>query len=909
MTAERPRIVRLALAAFRAVGRLLPGDFRDAYFADAQRDLEETLSARHARGGSVSAAMAGTAAVADALRRIPVEWWAALTGRGDGRGPIHGPGTGERIMSWMGDVKVAARSLARRPGYTTAAVLTLALGIGATVAIFTVVDAVLLRPLPYPDADRIVSVSHHAPALGLDELSNSEGTLNFYRDEADFFEALAAYTRAAHNLVGGSQPERVQLTAVTPNLFDVLRVRPALGRPFGAADAAEGAPPVAILTHATWTSRFGSDPAVLGHTIQLDGTTTEIVGVMPEGFAFPDPDAVALVPLAIDPHGTFGAFGTEGVGRLAPGLTVEQAQRRATELQARLYDYFPDLTRGFLEQAGWSVTLERYQDRIVGADVASALWIVLATVGLVLLIACANVANLFLVRAESRQKELAVRAAMGAGAARIASGFLSEAVVLGAVGGAAGLLLAWLGVALLVAHGPSTLPRLDEVSIDGTSVAFAVTVSLVASLVLGAFPLVRYRASALAAILRDGGRGATDGRGRHRTRSLLVASQLALALVLLVGSGLMLRSFDGLRRVDPGFDPANVVVAGLSLGEGFSGRSPEGARFYQDVADEVATLPGVRSVGLTSRAPLGEGDANGGSFYIEGEPRDEGALPPVAMYKAVGADYLQAIGQPLLRGRTLQPSDWESETPVVLVNQAFEDTYLGGSALGKGIKWDETRAFAHVVGVVADAHEFGLSEAPRPVAYLPMVVGDWGYPGMGRMYLVVRGDGRTPVPVAAIRDVVRRHGPEVPITTVRTMDEITARSIAQTSFTMVLLGLAAGVALFLGAVGLFAVVSYVVGQRTREIGVRVALGAARADIRGMVFRQSAVVAVAGVVVGLLGARALTGFMGAILYGVTATDPVTFVGAPLVLLAVLAVATWLPARRAARVDPIDALRAE
>jgi predicted permease len=553
--------------------------------------------------------------------------------------------------------------------------------------------------------------------------------------------------------------------------------------------------------------------------------------------------------------------------------------------------------------------VERYQDRVVGPDIASALWIVLATVGFVFLIACANVANLFLVRAESRQKELAVRAAMGAGSARIASGFLSEAVLLGAAGGAIGLLLAWSGVALLVARGPSNLPRLDEVSIDGTSMAFTVLVSFLASLVLGALPLVRYRAGALAGILRDGGRGATDGRGRHRTRSLLVAAQLALAVVLLVGSGLMLRSFDRLRRVDPGFRPENVVAVGMSLGEGFSGRNPQGARFYQDVADEVATLPGVRAVGLTSRAPMGEGDSNGGSFYIEGEPRDESELPPVAMYKAVGADYLESMGQPLLRGRSLQASDWEDATPVVLVNKAFEDTYLGGSALGKGIKWDEERSFAHVVGVVADAHEFSLTDEPRPVAYLPMVVGDWGYPGMSRMFLVVRGDGRTPLPLSAIRDVVRRHGPEVPITTVRTMDEIMARSIAQTSFTMVLLGVAAAAALFLGAIGLFAVVSYVVGQRTREIGVRVALGAARADIRRMVFRQSAVVAATGVLVGLLGAGALSGFMDSILYEVSATDPLTFVGAPLLLLAVLALATWLPARRAARVDPIDALRSE
>jgi predicted permease len=812
-------------------------------------------------------------------------------------------------MSWMSDVRVSARALRRRPGYTTAAALTLALGIGANVAIFTVVNAVLLRPLPYPDADRIVSIAHHAPALDLPELNNSEGTLNFYHGNAGFFSSLGAFTQAQHNLVGGDRPERVELTAVTPEIFDVLRVRPALGRPFGPADAAEGAPPVAILTDATWRTRFGADPGVLGRTIELDGTSTEIVGVMAKGFAFPDEDAVALVPVAIDPNGTFGAFGMEAVGRLAPGVTVAQAQQRATELQSRLYDFFPDLTPGFLEQAGWSVTVERYQDRLIGDDVARALWIVLGTVGVVLLIACANVANLFLVRAESRQKELAVRAAMGAGSGRIAAGFLAEAVLLGAAGGLVGVLLAWGGVTILVAHGPGALPRLREISVDGTSLAFAAVVSVGASLFLGALPLLRYRAGALARILRDGGRGSTDGRERHRTRSFLVTAQLALALVLLVGSGLMLRSFDRLRRVDPGFDPSGALTVGMSLGEGIRGRNAEGATFYRRVAYEVAALPGVTAVGLTSRAPMGEGDANGGSFYIEGEPRDESRLPPVAMYKAVGADYLKAIGQPLLKGRDLERADWEGGAPVLLVNEAFEKAYLGGSALGKGLKWDEEAEFAHVVGVVADAHEFGLREEVRPVAYLPMVVGNWSYPGMSRMYLVVRGDGKATPPVAAIRDVVRRLGPDVPITTVRTMDEIMARSVAQTSFTMILLGIAAGVALFLGAIGLFGVVSYVVGQRTREIGVRVALGAAGADIRTMVFRQSAVVAMAGVAVGLVGALALTRLMGAILFDVSTRDPITFVAAPLLLLAVLAFATWLPARRAARVNPIDALRAE
>ncbi len=812
-------------------------------------------------------------------------------------------------MTWMNDLRLAARALVRRPGFTLTATLTLALGIGATVAIFTVVNGILLRPLPYPDADRIVSVAHHAPALNLPTLNNSPGTINFYRAEADYFESFAAFTGAQHNLVGGSSPERVQLTAVTPNIFAVLRVTPALGRPFGKADAKEGAPPVAILTHGTWKTRFGSDPRVLGRAVELDGVATEVVGVMPEGFAFPETDAVAFIPLTIDPNGTFGAFGTEAIARLRPGVTLEQAQHRTDELQARLYDFFPDLDKGFLDQAGWSVTVQRYQDHVVGSDVASALWVVSGTVSFVLLIACANVANLFLVRAESRQKELAVRAAMGAGAGRIATGFLAEATLLGAAGGVGGLLVAWGGVSLLVGRGPADLPRLMQISIDAESLAFAALLSVGVSLLLGAFPLLRYRAGAIARILRDGGRASTGSRERHRTRAVLVTSQLALALVLLVGSGLMLRSFDRLRGVDPGFDPHGVVTVGMSLGESTSDHRSESAVFYQRVADEVAALPGVASVGLTSRAPMGDGGSNGGSFYIEGEAREEGALPPVGMYKVVGGKYLETLRQPLLSGRALTHSDWESGVPAILVNKAFEDAYLGGSALGKGLKWDEGNTFAYVVGVVGDAHEFGLREEVRPTAYFPMVVGDWGYPRLDQMSLVVRGDGRGEAPIVAIRDIVRRVGPDVPITSVRSMDEIMSRSIAQTSLTMILLGIAAGVALFLGAIGLFGVISYVVGQRTREIGVRAALGASRAEIRAMVFRQGARVVAAGIALGLVGALLLTRLMRAVLFGVTAHDPLTFVGATILLVTVAALATWIPARRAARIDPIEALRAE
>jgi predicted permease len=811
-------------------------------------------------------------------------------------------GIGELVR----ETRFAIRALVRAPVFTAAAVGTLGLGVGGTVAIFTVVNAVLLRPLAYPDADRVVAVTHHAPGWGFPEIANSPGTINFLSERGDFFSAIAGYRSDARNLLGGPQPERVALISVQPSIFDVLQTPPILGRPFLQSDAEEGAPAVAILTGAAWRSRFGADPAVIGRRIELDGVSTEVVGVMPPDFSFGDPRAVALVPFPSGPNGPFGAFGMRAVARLAPGIDLDAAQQRASELQSQLPERFPELTAEFLQQAGWAISVQRLQDQLVGEEVASALWVVLATVGFLLLIACANVANLFLVRAESRQKELAVRAAMGASSTRIASGFLHEALLLGASGGLAGVLLAWSGVELLVARGPSSLPRLHEVRLDPASLAFAAAVSLAASLALGALPMLRSASAALPRMLRDGGRGITEGRDRHRARRLLVTAQLALALMLLVGSGLMLRTFDRIRSVDPGLDPSDVLTMGLYVGE--NRPAAEVVRFYRRVADAIGALPGVAHVGLSQRIPLGGGSAFASSFDVEGEPRPEDALPSTVWYKMIGAEYLEALRIRLLEGRALTRADEEDDAPVVLVNRTFAEL-LGGSAVGKAIRFEEDGSdYLRVVGVVGDVREEGLREDVRPWVYLPLGRSTPALPVAGVQVLVRMSPG-TDAPVAAIRDAVERTDPAVPITSVRTMDEVMSQSVAQTSFTMVLLGIAASVALFLGAVGLFGVISYVVGQRTREIGVRIALGAARADIRSMVFRQGAGVIGAGVLLGLAGSLALTRAMRAILFGVSATDPVTFLGAPLLLVVTAALATWLPARRAARVDPIEALRGE
>ncbi len=817
-------------------------------------------------------------------------------------------------MNVLNEVRQAARALLRRPGFTTVAVLTLALGIGANTAIFAVVDAVLLRPLPYPEPQRLVVIDHHAPGLGIADLTNSAGTMRFYREEAPFFSSLAGYERSPVNLTGQGRAARIETIRVTPSLFRVLETQPVLGRPFNAADAAEGAAPVAILTHATWVGRFGSDPSVLGRTVDLDGVHTQIVGVMPSGFAFPDPGAALLRPLHIDPSGAFGTFGIRGVARLAPGVTLAEARRRITELQGRMPAFFgdKDVTPGFMKKAGWSVTLQTLRERTVG-DVASALWIILGTVGFVLLIACANVASLLLVRAESRRKEVAVRAAMGAGRGRLAAVFLTESLLLGVAGGVVGVALAWGGVKLLVALGPQTLPRLHDIGLGAPVLLFAAALSVLAGLGFGAIPLARVLGRGFTRALREGGRGSTDGRERHRARNVLVTGQLALALVLLVGAGLMVRTFRHMRGVDLGFDPTNVLTVGLSMGgaQAVRSRLPEAARVYQQVADRVAALPGVEHVGVTTALPLGGGDWNGTSFQIASKPTAANALPPFAMYKAVGPGYFQAMGMTLEQGRAERESDVEDGVPVAWVNETLARTFLDGKAVGKRIRFGRgsDSTWAEVVGVLKDVHEFSLTEPTRAVAYLPLLTGHWGFPDLDVGYLVVK-TARDPTSlVPAIRRIVHETDPDVPITTASTMSEVVGRSMQRTSFTLVLLAVATLVALLLGAIGLFGVVSYVVSQRTREIGIRMAMGARADDVRRMVLREGALLGAAGVALGLAGAFGLTRLMRSILFGVSATDPVAFVAAPVVLLAVVALATWLPARRASGLDPVEALRAE
>jgi predicted permease len=803
------------------------------------------------------------------------------------------------MFSVFSELKHALRGLSRYPGYALAASLTLALGLGATVAIFTVANAVLLRPLPYPASDRILSIRHHAPGLGMEDVASSPGLVLRYRDHARTLGTVAGYRMSDVNLTGRGAPSRIRALVATPDLLDVLATPPALGRPFTPVDAQENAAPVAILTHSLWLSQFGSDRTVVGRIIQLDGRATEVIGVMPAGFAFPDPGTRVLLPMHLDPQSGFGSLGLSSIARLSAETTLEDARREISQLQQRIPEWFPGIDAELLASFGWGLTIEPLRDRVV-SGIARTLWILLATVAFVLLIAGTNVANLFLIRAESRQRELAVRAALGAGRGRIAATFLAESLLLALSGGAVGLVIAAWAIRLLVAYGPAQLPRLHEIRMDPAVFAFAAALSLLAALVLAIVPTVTLGRRSFPSLVHDSGRGNTASRTRQRLRRVLTVTQLATAMVLLVGSGLMVRSAVRMSAIDPGFEPDGLLTAGVS-----PGAQPDrarGAAFYYALLDELRRLPGVESVGATSALPLAPGSLDGSSFTLESRPPSSGGVPPFTMYSAITAGYLETLGVPLLEGRLPERADTDHGRPVAWVNHAFARQFLAGRTTGERL--EITGRSLEIVGVVGDLKTFALRDEARPMVYVP--VGD-PLVGLHAMQTVMRTRGGPPPNVSSLRRAVDAVNPSVPLTTVKTMDEILRDSMAQMAFTVTLLAVAAGAALALGMVGLYGVISYTVSQRTAEIGIRLALGASPGEVSALVLRQGLIVVAAGMAIGIAAAAAATRFMATLLYEVSAQDPSTFAASAAVLLAVSVVATYLPARRAAAIDPAQSLR--
>jgi predicted permease len=817
-----------------------------------------------------------------------------------------------RKMTGMGnDLRYALRGLIRKPGFTAVAVVTLALGIGATTAVFTLLDGVLLSPLPYANPGQLVSLDHQGRE-GQDQLSMSPGLYVLYRDQSRTLESIALYVQTVGNVVVGGEPERVPGQAVTPSFFEVLGESAVRGRTFVSDEGQQGAEPVIVLSDGLWRTVFGGDAGVIGQTMDVNGITREIVGVMAPDFGFPDRDARFWVPFAVnDAQAPIAGFGANGIARMAPDQTLEGVRAELGGMLSRLPELVPGPGSEFLMQVQIKTRLATLKESLVG-DLRTTLWILFATVGIVLLIACANVANLLLVRAEGRQRELALRVALGAGRLQLLRAFMGESTALAAAGATLGVVVAATAVRLTTGLIPTDLPRMAEIGIDGRVLAFTAAIAIACALFFGLFPMLRYGVTNLAHQLAGGTRGATAGREHHRVRNGLVVSQVALALVLLVGSGLMLRSFMALRSVHPGFDAANLLTARVTVPSAEIPEAEGTRQFFTQLRQQLEVQPGVEAVGMATAMPLGGSGVSYTTIEVEDHPRSENELPMFASWPQAGAGYFEAMGIPLLEGRTFRETDGGDGFRAVVVSRAYAERWWPGtSPIGRRMRLGaQDEDWYEIVGVVENVRQQQLEELSEEMVYFPLVTEAGGDVSMTRsLDIVIRTAGDPLTLVSVLRGRVRELNPRIPLSNVRTGEAVVGSATARTSFTASMLGAASGIALLLGLVGIYGVISYVVSQRTREIGVRMALGASRGSVRGMVVRQGLLLSLAGVVLGLIAAAPLSRLMRSLLYGVRPIDPLTYLAVGVSLIAVAVLASLIPAVRAAGVDPGSALRIE
>jgi predicted permease len=804
------------------------------------------------------------------------------------------------------DTRYAIRGFRNTPGLAAVALLTLAIGIGATVAIFTIVNAVLLQPLPFERPDRLVAVDLLAPGIAATSLRQTAHTYVVIAEAESSFEALGAWVPSSAAVTGAGTPERVSTAWLTEDMLRAFRVAPVLGRTFGPGDGEPGGPRVALLDHGFWASRFGSDPGVVGRTFHVDGETTTIVGVLPGGFALPGHDASMYLPMVLQVGPTI-SFDYRAVGRLADGATIVTANADIDRLLPRAADRFDAISRDDMERVGLRSHVHPLRDVVVG-DSGTILWVLLGAVGLVLLIAIANVANLLLVRAEDRDHELAVRAALGATRLRLVRQSILESGLLSVLGGVLGLALAYAGVPLLLRVAPDTLPRAAEIHIDLTVGLFALALMMAATVAFGLVPLRRIGRAGAA--IASGGRSTTP-KGRARGRNVLVVAEVSLALVLLIGAGLMVRTLVALRSVDPGFaHPGEVLTFRLTIPRSATSSPERIPDAHGRILEALATVPGVTAVGAASGLPL-ERRSNRNTILA----RDSDEEPVSGFYKGVVGDYFTAMGIPLVAGRTLTWDDLRERRPVGLVSEGVARRYWGSAAaaLGRHIRHDSRDPWREIVGVVGDVHDVALDRDEPGGAYWPIYLEEFvGFPWMVRRSLsyAVHIEGTDPLVVLpAIRQAVWSVDPSLPLADVQTMEDRLHRSTSRTAFVLTLLGVAGAIALVLGAIGTYGVLAHAVTSRRREIGVRMALGAGTRQVRWLVMRYAGGLAVAGVVVGLGAALGLTRFLASVVFAVRVHDPATHATAIAVLLGAALLAGWLPAVRASRVDPNTTLRSD
>jgi putative ABC transport system permease protein len=811
------------------------------------------------------------------------------------------------MESWMQDLRYGARMLLRSPGFAAVAILTLALGIGANTAIFSVIEAVLLRPLAYQNPDRLVLINHDYPKLNLKASVSAPGYAH-YRDHAGSFSSVAALTGWNANLTGAGEPERIQANTVTANFFATLGVQPARGRLFQADEDQPGRNHVVVLSDGLWHRRFGGDPSLLNQTITLNGEAYTILGIMPPGFEFGRElgrqvdlwAPIAFTPDQLDPRNLTNEY-LVVLARLKPGVSLMQARAEMDTIATNLRrQYMPGMDR-----SAWGLTLQPLRELVIG-DIGPALMILGAAVAFVLLIACANVANLLLARAAVREKEVATRTALGASRGRVVRQLLTESMLLSVLGGGVGWALAFWGVRLLSTLEDLGIPRAYEIRLDGIVLAFTLGISLLTGILFGLVPALQSSRCDLHEALKEGGRTGTGGI-RHRMRDLLVVAETALALVLLIGSGLLIKSFVRVQQVSPGFHPDHVLAMQVSLPAFKYKEAGQIDTFYRQALESIRRLPGVQSAGATSILPM-SGQNSSGSFRIEGRAVQTGEVIPHGDRWSVTEGYFQAMQIPLVRGRTFTAQDTAEAPGVAIIDETMARKYWPREdPLGQRITFEGTAdkpRWREIVGIVGHVKHKGLEGESRVQYYLPH-----RQRPLGAMALVVRGASDPASMATPVRKALRELDADLPVFRVTTMDQLVADSSAQRRFSTLLIALFSALALVLAVVGLYGIMTYAVVQRSHEIGVRMALGAQQSNVLAMIVRQGMTLTAAGLVIGLGSAWGLTRLMSNLLFEVTATDPWVFAVLSMVLAGVALLALIIPARRAARVDPLIALRYE
>jgi len=833
-----------------------------------------------------------------------------------------------------GDIRYSLRTLARSPMFTAAALLTLAIGIGANAAVFSVINSVLLRPLRYPKAEQLVALHQDAPgAAGLanaaDGLALSPSMYFTYAEQNRTFQALGVWIPGTANVTGLAEPEQVRTVAVSDGVLQAFAVPPAAGRWLLAGDQVPETPAASLnftgrsssvmLSYAYWQRHFGGDRLAIGRNLMVDSVPRRIVGVMPRGFRIVKTEPDLILPLAFDRgHVMLAGFGFNGMGRLKPGVTIAQANADLARLLPVWMDSWtngPNTGNGRWYE-NWRIrpTIRPLKRQVVG-NLGDVLWVVMGTIALVMFIACANVTNLLLVRAEGRQRELALRAALGAGVGRIVRSLLVESVMLGLIGGALGVVVAYSGLRLLAAIGPANMPRLNEISLDGSTFGFTLILSVLSGLFLGLVPAVKYAGPQISAALQSAGRTASASRERHRARNVLVVAQVAITLVLLVSAGLMIRTAQALRTVEPGFTgPEHLQTVRIAIPPSLVADPKLVVRTQNNVADKLGAIPGVTSVGFASEAPMEAGSPSWDSIVPEGKTYP-GDVAPLRRFEHVSPGFVHTTGARLVAGRELTWTDVYDLRPVVMISENLAREFWGSpsAAIGKRIR--QITLWQEVIGVVQDVRQNGIQEKAPAVVYWPILIRNFLNPEADLLptrdvTFVIRSDrAGTEGFVSQVRQAVWSVNASLPLASVRTLRDIYDESLATTSFTLVMLGIAGAMALMLGLIGIYGVISYTVSQRKREIGIRVALGAKPGALQWLFVRYGLMLAGAGAAIGLAAAAGLTRLMKSVLFGISPVDPLTYTVVPVILVAATVLASYVPARRAAAVNPVETLRSE